>query len=146
MDEQSAMLKNDDSKIGISECAQLLGVSEKTVRRRISAGEIKADMIPTVHGKKYIIDRTQINTACQIIESVKIKKEYELKELALLITQEIQNREKNYEKRIKKVEELLHREREEKIAMTKQLDEIMSKIECIQTEQQRKKSFWMFWK
>lgn len=46
----------DDHRISVAEAAQRLGVSERTVRRRIKAGEIRAASIETPQGHTWHVD------------------------------------------------------------------------------------------
>lgn len=95
----------NSSYINVEQCAKLLQISERTVRRRINSGKIEAIMTDTPHGKKYLINKEQFNQAHQIMESITIKKEYELKEFTLFLTKEMQRRENIYTSKINELEE-----------------------------------------
>ncbi len=58
----------------ISETASKLGVSTATVRRRIKAGTIKAEMVDTPFGKQYIVDDAVFNPGAIVTELVPVEK------------------------------------------------------------------------
>ena len=71
------------NRIGVKEAAEILGVSKKTVYERLRSGKINAEKIDTKHGKKWVIDRDEIE------ESAKIEKDViEVQEVKELIDKE----------------------------------------------------------
>lgn len=73
-------------RLTIKQAAQALGVSEKTVRRMIKDGRLKAYLEPSVYGQQYYIPAEQISSAMQIVEAIKVKKEYSIEEVALALS------------------------------------------------------------
>lgn len=83
-------------KLTIKEAAKALGVSEKTIRRMIKDGRLKAYMEKSPYGQQYYIPAEQISNAMQIVEAVKVKKEYSVEELAVAISSYLSEREKKF--------------------------------------------------
>lgn len=81
-------------KLTIKEAAQALGVSEKTIRRMIKDGRLKASLEKSVYGQQYYIPKSEIDNAVQIVEAVKVKKEYSVEELAVAISNYLSERDK----------------------------------------------------
>lgn len=70
----------------IKEVAEILGVSTKTIRRRIKSREIKAELIEGAYGEQYFISKSEIDRAVEIVDVVKVRKEHDIKELALALS------------------------------------------------------------
>ena len=70
-------------RVGVKEAAEILGVSKKTVYERLRSGKINAEKIDTKHGKKWVINRDELQ------ESAKIENEaIEVRELNELINKD----------------------------------------------------------
>lgn len=79
--------------VTVKEAAEMLRVSDKTIRRRIQKGELKAELMNSPYGQQYFIKKDQINNALQIIDVVQVKKEYDLQELALSLSDYMEKRD-----------------------------------------------------
>lgn len=88
----------------IKETAESLGLSTKTIRRRIQKGELRAELKDSVYGQQYFIPEGEINTAKQIIDVVKVRNEYDVQELAITLAQYLKERDERLEESIKKLE------------------------------------------
>lgn len=84
----------------ISEAADLLGLSTKTIRRRIKQGEIPATLEPGPYGDQYIIPAEAIDTAQQIVDVVRVDRPTDPMTLALAITQAMDERDKGLQDEI----------------------------------------------
>lgn len=82
-----------DEFLTVKEAAEQLGVSDKTIRRRIAKGDLKAELKESPYGHQYFIPKTEINTAQQIIDVVKVKKEYDIQELAISLSAYLEERD-----------------------------------------------------
>ena len=49
----------------IKEAAEMLGVSDKTVRRRIKKGELPAQLVDSPYGEQYMIPADAVEAASQ---------------------------------------------------------------------------------
>ena len=116
-------IKNEDTSkwFDIPECAEFLRISERTVRRRIDTGKIKAETVSTKHGDKYIINPSQFNAVTDVIKIAKVKREFQKNELAMVIQtivteqgeainkklEVLENNQTSDNVRIEKIEQLL---------------------------------------
>jgi excisionase family DNA binding protein len=94
-----------DTMLTVKEAAAALGVSDKTIRRKITKGELKAELKDSPYGKQYFIPKSEINTAQQIIEVVQVKKEYDMQELALTLANYLNERDTQLNKSIGDIKE-----------------------------------------
>lgn len=78
-------------KLTVKESAAALGVSEKTIRRRIQSGEIPAELIPGPYGDQYAIPEEAINTAQHVLEVVQVERPTDPRTLALAIGQAVED-------------------------------------------------------
>lgn len=100
----------------ISEAADLLGLSTKTIRRRIKQGEIPATLEPGPYGDQYIIPAEAIDTAQQIVDVVRVDRPTDPMTLALAITQALDERDKGLQDEIAQL-------RQQVETLTRALDE-----------------------
>lgn len=153
-----------DGWIGIKETATRLGVSDKTVRRRIEAGEIKAKMIDSPYGRPmWVVDETQIQTTQQIINVVEVKQKHELQDIALTLAQLMNDRDARMEDKIQELTQNIHhlqkpvldeiqKLREENVRLYDLVDKRLAErdielMEQIREKQAKKKrSWWNVWK
>ena len=88
-------MTKDPETYSIAEAAELLGLSRKTVRRRIHRGELPAELVDGPYGQQYIIPAEAINTAQQIIDVVKVERTTDPRTLALAIVQALETRDRD---------------------------------------------------
>ncbi len=100
----------------ISEAADLLGLSTKTIRRRIKQGEIPATLEAGPYGDQYIIPAAAIDTAQEIIDVVQVHRPTDATTLALIITQALDERDKGLQDEIAQL-------RQQVETLTRALDE-----------------------
>lgn len=84
----------------IAEAAELLGVSKRTIRRRIHRGELPAKLEEGPYGPEYRIPSEAINTAQQIIDVVKVERSTDPMTLALVISQVLDARDRGLQEEI----------------------------------------------
>ena len=113
----------------IAEAADLLGLSTKTIRRRIKQGEIPATLEPGPYGDQYIIPAAAIDTAQEIIDVVQVHRPTDATTLALVITQAMDERDKGLQDEItqlrQQVEELTKTLQERDRQLVEQLREAL---------------------
>jgi len=67
-------MKDDNEKIGVKEASKILGVSKKTVYSRLRSGKLPGEKIDTKHGKKWVINKKDLqNQARAETEVVEVK-------------------------------------------------------------------------
>jgi DNA-binding LacI/PurR family transcriptional regulator len=112
----------------IVDAAKILGVSKDTVRRRIKAGDIKAELRKSPFGKDmYYIKPIELTGAVKNVNVVKVERTLTPDELQGIFQQAMQQ-----------VVEPLHKEIAALRAELKERDrEVMERIREIQQEQQR---------
>jgi excisionase family DNA binding protein len=99
----------------IREVAEILQVNQMTVRRRIKAGELKAELIQGKNGKQYLIQAEELERyqATETVEVVKMQYPVKLED----IDQRLQVRDKQI------IDILLER-----------LDQLMEKVERLEKQ------------
>ena len=105
------------NKIGVKEAAEILGVSKKTVYERLRSGKINAEKIDTKHGKKWVIDRDEIEESAKIekdvIEVQEVKELIDKEQLKSDLINAIQARNKqDIDKAMDKVNDSIKRQNE----------------------------------
>lgn len=67
-------MKDDNEKIGVKEASKILGVSKKTVYSRLRSEKLPGEKIDTKHGKKWVINKKDLqNQARAETEVVEVK-------------------------------------------------------------------------
>lgn len=117
-------------RLTIKQAAQALGVSEKTVRRMIKDGRLKAYLEPSVYGQQYYIPAEQISSAMQIVEAIKVKKEYSIEEVALALSKYFSEKDKKFTEIIEKLSQKLE-------TIEKQNSELKEEILKLQSQLQQ---------
>lgn len=74
-----------DGYVSVAEAAQMLGVSKKTVERRIGDGKLPAELRPSPYGQAYVIPESAIATATHTVHSVAKIKEHDLQTIGLAL-------------------------------------------------------------
>ncbi len=79
----------------INEVAERLGISSRTVRRRIKEGTIPAELRAGNYGQQYFIPASFINTAQEITDVIEVKRKHDVQTLTTAISgiMEAQNQE-----------------------------------------------------
>ena len=123
----------------ISEAADLLGLSTKTIRRRIKQGEIPATLEPGPYGDQYIIPAAAIDTAQEIIDVVQVHRPTDATTLALIITQALDERDKGLQDEIAQL-------RQQVETLTRALDErdrqLVMELQEALDKQPDRRSWW----
>lgn len=96
-----------DGYLTIKEAAERLGCSDKTIRRKIQSGNLKAEKKNDVYGEQYFIPEDEINVAEQILEVVKVRKEYDVQELSIALAHYMQERESKIENKLDTIAQTL---------------------------------------
>ena len=74
-------------KYTVAEVAEKLGVSARTIRRRIANGELPAIFEDGPYGRQYFVDGEQVRSAEHIIDVVKVERANDPRAIALAIVQ-----------------------------------------------------------
>jgi excisionase family DNA binding protein len=131
-------------KLTVKETAAVLGVSPITVRRRIKAGELKANLEVGPYGETYFIDENDLAEAMEIKEVIPVKRELDVTD----IQQAFQNIFEPILKKIEEQEELIKQQNEKIDQLSRHLEErdqkLMHAIRTIQQrqEEERNKPLW----
>tara|TARA_Y100001960_G_C14521217_1_gene751379 strand:- start:23 stop:424 length:402 start_codon:yes stop_codon:yes gene_type:complete len=130
------------SRIKIKQAAEILGVSEKTIRRRIAKGQVQATKGKTPQGFIYLIDinddispttqnpeelnteNNASNLPQNILDMELLKKQFDLKD------QQIESQKKQIESQINQIEELY---------------KIIPKLQSDINKISDKSRWWKFW-
>lgn len=147
--------------VGIKDAAAQMGVADKTIRRKIEAGELTAQLVPSPYGRDmWVVEESQIQTAQKIVDIVEVKQEYELKDIALtlsnFITERDADRDAHMTEQIKNLQQPILDEikalREENEQLRTLIDQRLDErdriiLEAIREKQVvKKKPWWQFGK
>jgi len=130
----------------IKQAAEKLGISTRTVRRYIKTGRLSAHKVKSPYGEVWVIPEEEVNTAQEITDVVSVKREYDVKDLALAINQYLNQRDKKLDKKLDQIMARLDRMEQLVIEREKRLKErdqkLMECIRKIQGKDQQKKPWW----
>jgi MerR family copper efflux transcriptional regulator len=76
--------------LSVSEAAKMLGVSEKTVRRRIKAGDLLAELVPGPYGQQYRIPASAIQTAQEVVDVIQVDRPNDPRVLGMVVAQAVE--------------------------------------------------------
>lgn len=76
----------------VREAAEQLGISEKTVRRRIKNGSLPAELKQGDYGQQYFIPADAIETAQAITDVVEVKRVHDVQALSMAVVQALDER------------------------------------------------------
>ena len=66
----------------LPDAAQQLGISPRTIRRWIKEGKVGAELRPGPYGQQYYVPATQIHTAQELTDVVRVERQIDLTDLA----------------------------------------------------------------
>lgn len=118
----------------VREAAEQLGISEKTVRRRIKNGSLPAELKQGDYGQQYFIRADAIETAQAITDVVEVKRVHDVQALSMAVVQALDERNKTLESELATIRE--------ELAATR---EALQKLQETLTQQQRPRAWWRFW-
>lgn len=87
------MSKGAGDGLTITEAAERLEVSPRTVRRWIHDGKLEAAKVPGPYGPEWRIPAAAVNTAQHVIDVVRVERTNEPEALALAVAQALQERD-----------------------------------------------------
>jgi excisionase family DNA binding protein len=125
---------NVQGYLTVREAAEQLGISEKTVRRRIKNGSLPAELKQGDYGQQYFIPADAIETAQAITDVVEVKRVYDVQALSMAVVQALDERNKTLESELATIRE--------ELAATR---EALQKLQETLTQQQRPRAWWRFW-
>lgn len=142
-------MSNEDW-LSIPEAAQALGVSTKTVRRRIQKGDIPAEKVLGPYGLQYQIPAHAISTAQKIMEVVRVERPTDPRTLGLVVAEAIKRENQALRDEVAALRTELEKTRRE-IAAALQSDEDRDRrlLEAIcerQEYRQGQKRWWQFYR
>jgi len=117
----------------IKEAAERLGISERTVRRRIKEGSLSAELRLGQYGQQYFIKADVIETAQAITDVVEVKKVHDGQALSLAIVKALEGRDKALGGELAAI-------REELAVTRKALEQL--KNELSQQQEQQARPWW----
>ncbi len=77
----------------LPDAAQQLGISPRTIRRWIKEGKVRAELRPGPYGQQYYVPATQIHTAQEVHDVVRVDRQIELADLARALDGYLSERE-----------------------------------------------------
>lgn len=114
---------NRNDYYNISELAQIMKRSDKTIRNMIKQEKLKGEQFITAYGPQWFFEKEAINAAEEVIEVVKVTKQIDMNELAISLTEFFQDKENQL---LEKVNE--------------KIDSVNGKLEEVLSENQKMKN------
>jgi len=93
-------VSKDSRTYSIAEAAERLGLSKKTVMRRIQKGDLPAKLEEGPYGPEYRIPAEAITTAQEVIDVVKVERPTDPMTLAMVIVQALEERDRRLQEEI----------------------------------------------
>lgn len=142
---------DNEKKMTIREAAKALGVSMATIRRRIKAGEIPAEIEEGPYGPTYYIKESDLAEAASVIEVVPLTRELDANQIHAIFTSIMQPLIDELLDEIAKQRRIIEQQNEKIEQLTEQLREkeerdrlLMKAIRDIQEQKKEEKKPW--WK
>lgn len=127
-----------DDELTIAQASQALGVSKDTIRRRIKAGEIRAEKRPSAYGEQYYIRPLELSGAIKSVDVVKMEQTMTPDQLQGLFRQAMQDAIAPLHKEISTLKADLAAAHEQMRDELNERDrEVMERIRAIQERQQK---------
>lgn len=145
---------SSEGYLSIPEAAQALGVSEKTVRRRIQRGDLPAEKMAGPYGLQYQIPAHAISTAQEIMDVVKVERPTDPRTLGLVVAEAIKRENQALRDELAALRLELDQTRKEFAAALEsdrqRLEErdrrLLEAIREKQQDEQKKKRAWWPWR
>jgi excisionase family DNA binding protein len=115
----------------IKEAAEMLGVSDKTVRRRIKKGELPAELVDSPYGEQYMIPADAVEAASQTIAVATVEKQPDPRTIAMAIGQALDQRDAEIKSEIQALRDEI-KQRDEQITAT------LEKLESYEVDRQHR--------
>lgn len=139
---------SNEGYLSIPEAAQALGVSEKTVRRRIQKGDIPAKKVPGPYGLQYRIPAHAISTAQEIMDVVKVERPTDPRTLGLVVAEAIRRENEALRDELVALRQQVAEMQREVAAARQALEErdrrLLEAIRERQEERRREGRWWRF--
>jgi len=143
----------DKDEYTIKEVAQALDISERTVRRRIKSGEIRAEKKPGPFGEQWMIPIEELEASYSVEDVVQLQRPLTPAKLQQVLMQALEERDQRLQEQLsdlqKAVDELvLVLERQEKARrewVEKRDRELMELVRQLQEERQDRRPWWRRW-
>lgn len=121
----------------IKEAAERLGVSDRTVRRRIKDGSLPAKLKMGQYGQQYFIPVNAIDTAQTITDVVEVKRVHDAQALSLAIVQALEEQNKAFTDELEAMKKEVAASRQEITALREELKQRDEKLlELVKAEKQ----------
>ena len=122
---------SSDKRLTIKEAAKRLGVSDKTVRRRIKKGELPAQLVDSPYGEQYMIPADAVEAASQTIAVATVEKQPDPRTIAMAIGQALDQRDAEIKSEIQALRDEI-KQRDEQITAT------LEKLESYEVDRQHR--------
>lgn len=139
---------SEENYMSVKEAAESLQVSEQTIKRRIKAGEYRAEKRPLPGKNQYmwVIPRNQINAATQTIETVQTTRQITVSELQEAMGKTIESIVKEETAALRNQIDFLQEQlKEQQDLIDKRLNQIAEAVQQhppMESQEVSKPSFW----
>lgn len=129
--------------ISIRDAAEILGVTEKTIRNRIKSGEIPAEKREGLNGPQFFIPSAAITEPPKMmIDVLAVKKPIRITELSGIIRDQVKEDLQSFTERIETQNEMTKEELKAEInQLSRSIEELQKTLEQVAASQ-NKKPWW----
>jgi excisionase family DNA binding protein len=121
--------------LSVKAAAARLGVSTRTIRRRIKAGDLEASLVDGPYGHEYRIPLAAIQTAQTITDVIAVNRQTDVNTLALAIAQAIGETQKATQAEIEAL-------RQQVKALTEAIDKQAEELKASRQLLEERKPWW----
>lgn len=121
--------------LSVKQAAARLGVSTRTIRRRIKAGELEASLTDGPYGQEYRIPLESIQTAQTVTDVIAFNRQADVNTLALAIAQAIGETQKATQAEIEAL-------RQQVKALTEAIDKQAEELKASRQLLEERKPWW----
>jgi len=75
----------EDKYCSIKQAAEILGVSEATLRRKVKRGQVKAELVQGLYGPEYRVERASLYPSSSVTEVVRVEQALSLDDIRMVI-------------------------------------------------------------
>lgn len=126
----------------LQEAAQQLGISPRTARRWIREGRLEAEMRQGPYGPQYFIASSQIQTAQQITDVVRVERQVDMTTLAKALSSYLEEREDALAQALESLrveyKQAVQGQEQQALTMQKEIEELRLELAARDERQQRR--------
>lgn len=129
-------------KIGVKEASKLLGVSKKTVYKKLRTGQIPGEKEETKYGRKWVIDKDKLEEQAtfenEVVEVQEINKQIDKEELINTLSEAVEGRQRALiEQATDSIKETMDRQNEQLERQNELIEDLQKEVQQLRAEQNK---------